>query len=279
MKKKNIILWVLLTIIALATAGGVFAALMPGRFINFNVVITAVIVGLHSLGILIFMGLSRGKHQRTLAVSSVSLIISMTIFLFEVWGRGLFHWRVHDTISNVGAIFLFFGIMLGHRLLIAPMQVSIFAAKLSQRTALISAVALFVISSFGLLTDGYGPYEDIAVRVILVCGLILVGSTIACAAFSVLGPRPEDDEPGVLTGGISVAITCPRCESHCSITSNRDERCPECKLKLHITVEEPRCSCGYLLYQLDSDVCPECGKTLDPEDRWSPPDQAMPSLA
>jgi rRNA maturation protein Nop10 len=36
-----------------------------------------------------------------------------------------------------------------------------------------------------------------------------------------------------------------------------------------VEVEEPRCACGYLLYQLAGDTCPECGRAVAAEDRWS----------
>ena len=46
-------------------------------------------------------------------------------------------------------------------------------------------------------------------------------------------------------------------------------RCAECGLHITISVEEPRCTCGYLLYHLESDQCPECGRTIDEADRWA----------
>ncbi len=33
-------------------------------------------------------------------------------------------------------------------------------------------------------------------------------------------------------------------------------------------VQEPRCPCGYLLYRLEGTSCPECGRTIDDQDRW-----------
>ena len=39
-------------------------------------------------------------------------------------------------------------------------------------------------------------------------------------------------------------------------------RCRECGLALTIEVEEPRCVCGYLLYNLAGTSCPECGREV-----------------
>ena len=46
-------------------------------------------------------------------------------------------------------------------------------------------------------------------------------------------------------------------------------KCGSCGLRIRITVEEPRCSCGYLLYRLEGDTCPECGREIPEQDRWA----------
>ncbi len=39
--------------------------------------------------------------------------------------------------------------------------------------------------------------------------------------------------------------------------------CKACGLRIEVRAEEPRCrQCGYLLYRLTSDTCPECGTPI-----------------
>jgi hypothetical protein len=67
---------------------------------------------------------------------------------------------------------------------------------------------------------------------------------------------------------VKVGIECPRCHAKQSLMTG-PTRCTECGLRITIDVEEPRCVCGYLLYHLASDQCPECGRVVDEADRWA----------
>ncbi|MHC4909064.1 MAG: hypothetical protein ACYTF9_05015 [Planctomycetota bacterium] len=60
---------------------------------------------------------------------------------------------------------------------------------------------------------------------------------------------------------LSVAIECPKCGDEQTMTTGLS-RCRQCGLALTIDVEEPRCDCGYLLYNLQGGSCPECGRTV-----------------
>ncbi|MCH7602227.1 MAG: hypothetical protein IIB54_05635, partial [Planctomycetes bacterium] len=58
--------------------------------------------------------------------------------------------------------------------------------------------------------------------------------------------------------------TCPQCQQWLEAPSG-PARCDGCGLRLIIEITEPRCPCGYLLYELKGNVCPECGRdtTID----------------
>ena len=38
---------------------------------------------------------------------------------------------------------------------------------------------------------------------------------------------------------------------------------------MKIEIEEPRCACGYLLYRLEGDSCPECGAMVTAGVSWT----------
>ena len=64
---------------------------------------------------------------------------------------------------------------------------------------------------------------------------------------------------GYDAGPLLVRVVCPRCglAQDAEVGSNR---CLECALDLRIEVEEASCEiCGYPLYKLPSNRCPECG--------------------
>jgi hypothetical protein len=52
---------------------------------------------------------------------------------------------------------------------------------------------------------------------------------------------------------------CPSCGTQQSFAAG-GARCIKCGLKVNIEFAEPRCECGYLLYNLPGTVCPECGR-------------------
>jgi hypothetical protein len=59
-----------------------------------------------------------------------------------------------------------------------------------------------------------------------------------------------------------VALTCPRCQRSQSMPLG-DSACQACGLRISVRVEEPRCAkCGYLLYQVEGNACPECGSAI-----------------
>jgi hypothetical protein len=67
---------------------------------------------------------------------------------------------------------------------------------------------------------------------------------------------------------IRIGVECPRCHTQQMLTTG-PARCGKCGLHITVTVEEPRCGCGYPLCHLESDVCPECGRRIREEDRWA----------
>jgi hypothetical protein len=71
-----------------------------------------------------------------------------------------------------------------------------------------------------------------------------------------------------VTGELKVTLECPRCALRQELPAGR-ARCAGCGLRIGIEIEEPRCGCGYALYRLESDRCPECGRTVPQQDRWA----------
>ncbi len=67
-----------------------------------------------------------------------------------------------------------------------------------------------------------------------------------------------------------ITVFCPRCRKKQSLELGA-AACKACGLRIEVRAEEPRCAqCGYLLYKLTSDVCPECGASIRPDALSSP---------
>ena len=109
--------------------------------------------------------------------------------------------------------------------------------------------------------------------------MVLVGAAALTGAALLLGgvvlgaamraeERRRKRKRETMPGRIRLTMTCPRCREEQTFGMGA-ARCARCGFRMLIEVEEPRCECGYLLYRLEGEVCPECGRSVPPELRWS----------
>ncbi|MHC4427460.1 MAG: hypothetical protein ACYS0D_02515 [Planctomycetota bacterium] len=98
----------------------------------------------------------------------------------------------------------------------------------------------------------------------------LFAATAAALAMFVLplAIRAERHGRGLETTTPAVRLTCPRCGHGQTLEAGR-RRCERCRLIIRFQIEEPRCAgCGFALYKLTGDHCPECGREIPAEERW-----------
>lgn len=103
--------------------------------------------------------------------------------------------------------------------------------------------------------------EELLTRLIAASAIAAGCGSLALLVLARLNRR-VDFEPS--SGGIvSMTIHCPRCGRKQAIAIG-DASCCACHLRIHTRIEEPTCpTCGYALYRLQSNQCPECGTRID----------------
>ncbi|MCA9295265.1 MAG: hypothetical protein KC983_02085 [Phycisphaerales bacterium] len=107
----------------------------------------------------------------------------------------------------------------------------------------------------------FGSLVALAVATVLTTGLVPLVSRIQ---------RRRLERQTSFGGRIwSLEMACPRCTTMLTLTRGMN-RCPVCALGLRVSIEEPRCACGYLLFSLTGDHCPECGADVPDTARWRP---------
>jgi len=95
--------------------------------------------------------------------------------------------------------------------------------------------------------------EDIALITLPLSG----AGALTVLGLSRLPIMRQEKDPFEVTRAIWVR--CPLCLTEQEITVG-NSRCRGCRLRLSVDVEEPRCTkCGYIVWGLTSNVCPECG--------------------
>lgn len=80
--------------------------------------------------------------------------------------------------------------------------------------------------------------------------------------------KPKTQKSETIESKATLNLTCPKCETQQSLPTGL-VRCIKCKFTMIIELEEPRYECGYQLYNLQSNICPECGKEIPEAERWA----------
>ncbi len=272
MNRRQTLLWVFLAFVGLAMLAGLVAIILPQRFLNDQVYATIMTVGMYALGGLIVVAVGR-EMRVTTRVGIVALLISLAGFLAVIWFERMMRGSSDDYFIKAGFSSLILGLICMHRLLIFPLEERGSWAYASKRVALIAGGVTGMIVIVLILFDGLWGWEEIMYRIVGVGLLLAAGASISAGAIALFGPRPGEDEPDVVDRSVVLVMKCPVCLNGLQVHSNQDGHCGHCKLQIRVNTSELRCACGYLLHQLERDICPECGKPIEAGERWGDADR------
>lgn len=268
MSVRQVLLFVLLGLIGLGVLTGIAALVLPRNSLPEELLITIAVSGLYALGLLVIFSVGpRMVRTRWAALGAAAL--SFGGYMVALWADPLMSWDVTDRLMRGSTSALIVGFALVQRLMLVPLALRPFPGGWARRAGLIGGAITGAMLVIMLVFDGMFGHEEFYVRVMGIAAIIAAGGTIGAGIVWFFERRPEHEEPGLLGEGVPVELACPRCGAAIRGRSNRECRCEACRLKVRVEVEEPRCACGYLLYQLAGDTCPECGRAVAAEDRWS----------
>tara|TARA_R110002073_G_scaffold336572_1_gene535745 strand:- start:44236 stop:45126 length:891 start_codon:yes stop_codon:yes gene_type:complete len=271
---KKHILWTFLSLVALAMLTGIAAVVLPSGWIDEKVLITIFIVGAYSLAGIVIVSVApkhnniHGNQRLTLQTCTIGLALSMVLFITLLWFESWIGYQRDQYFWKPALIGLVVGLAAAHRMMIVPLINPLRSFQIVKRTTIIAASLMVALIIYGVIFDGYGTFDEIAARLIAIAAIITAGSTIATGAIAIFAPKPGEGEQSSFDTSIPITLTCPRCTESIQAKSNKESRCQSCKLKVRVQINEPRCACGYLLYQLNADTCPECGKPIPTTEQW-----------
>ena len=110
--------------------------------------------------------------------------------------------------------------------------------------------------------------DDLLVRAIGVLSIVTACGTVVTPILWKVQSVKRSGTGESIPLQVEVRIVCPRCHHEQTLKPGK-RTCVKCNLRISIEIEEPRCSCGYLLHRLANDRCPECGRAVEQRDRWA----------
>jgi hypothetical protein len=268
MRLRTTFLWTMIVSFALAAAMGIIAILYPDLGHMEEVLGTSLLVGAFSLtSLACAFVLDRGRLRLMMwvgiAASCLSLAHWVVMIWFDPWSWSGGDWD--DFIAKSGTFFTVLAGWAAHFGLLSLLRIDRRSWRLVRTVTLVVSSALAV-SIVGVVWTE--EFEEWAGKLIAVLSILTSCGTVVTPILALIEKVRRKDEPAAMERRITVKLVCPRCGIEQTLRSGRD-KCTGCGLSIGIDIEEPRCHCGYLLYRLEGDVCPECGRRVDAEERWA----------
>ncbi len=202
-------------------------------------------------------------------VGMASAALAFLVWVFLIWAESVLRGSSEELLAKLGGTLSLLAVPLAPVGLIALPDLH---ARWTQSVRRLVYVCVFIFAAlftFMIWASDYidWPVEDVLWRAVGVFAILSAAGVILVPVFWKLQGLKEQTRT-TLPQRLLVRLICPRCESEQAISAGTG-KCRNCGLRLNIDVEEPRCTCGYLLFQLQGERCPECGREIPEKDRWA----------
>lgn len=233
----------------------VFAAGNFGSFEGRILGTTFLAAGIFLLALLAAVPTARRTWHPIGPIAMASLPIPLVLTLMEIWRdySGSTDWDYYRELERwIGASWTV------SLTLCCTSLVSLARLRRSWRWIIGATVIVGWLLAFLILCVIFGDLsEDPWARIVGIDSILTVCGLISLPILHKLSAIPASEH--VVTTKLELSLTCPRCEKTQVLTVG-ESTCSQCKLKFKIEIEEDHCrKCGYVLYKLESPICPECG--------------------
>jgi hypothetical protein len=268
MRMRTTFLWSMIISLAFAAALGIIAILWEGLGeTGLRVLVTSLLIAAFSLVCLACaVVLARRRAARIMWIGIGASLASLAIWLGCVWFED-YSWPdyVEDAAWKSGLTATVICLWAAHLglLVLPPIH-----RRAWQHIRTVTLALAALLGSIIIVMAWPECDSEIMVEKVLPILTILVScGTVVTPVLALIDKIQRKGEPTTVHRRMLVTVVCPRCDKQQQITTGRG-RCAECGLRMHLDIEEPRCECGYLLYQLEGDRCPECGRPIPASQRW-----------
>ena len=273
MRLRKAFLWSMIVSLCLAALLGIAALLLPSwaRYDD-EILISTLLFGLYSLlALCCAIVTEKRRLVGCMWIGIAGAAGALSIWLVMVWFDSSFRWQIEEQLAKTAGSLTTISVLIAQcGLLILPRLDGPLAGFVRKATITVSiALACTLIFMYWWFewVDNYID-DDILWRGMGVLGILTAcGTVITPIVWKVQAVHRVDSVESLPTN-VRLQVTCPRCHTQQELSAG-PSKCAQCGLRITIDVEEPRCTCGYQLYRLESDHCPECGREIPEADRWA----------
>jgi hypothetical protein len=203
------------------------------------------LAGVGLLSVAALVGVGGGDRRRWRWAGVASSVVAGCLAVADIWAERL---RNEDLLALFVAIA--FWVALANPLL----HIELKREHRWLRAATLVAGGLAV-SLWAMLVWGFE--EEVTARAAAACSILAACGAMALSVLARLNRRVSaQDLPRELR---IITLFCPLCRKKQTLPLGA-AACGACGLKIEVKAEQPTCGqCGYLLYGVTSDRCPECG--------------------
>jgi len=202
------------------------------------------------------------------AASALAFLVWQPVAMIE-W------WRINFNEKALTVAGTVFTVTAAWCALFAALRINTWINRLSQvvMVSTLSLAAVIALMTIVIVIDE--PRDDTFWGMYAIFCLLAACGLLASLALSLMSRVRTAGSGETISGKVVVQLVCPRCRSEQGMRTGLS-RCTSCGLRIELIVEEPVCECGYQLYQLTGDRCPECGREIPDGDRWGAQMESLP---
>ncbi|MCH8153454.1 MAG: hypothetical protein IH830_13905 [Planctomycetes bacterium] len=269
MRLRKAFLWSMIVSLALAALLGISALILP-RWYRYDeeILLSTVLFGAYSLVALICASVLEKRRFVALMWTGLAAAgAALAGWLLLTWFHAAFHSRAEMRVARIAGTFTIITVLLGQSgLLTLPRFDHPWAGGVRWMT--IGVSSLLAATGIALVWFGWIAQHIDEWRVLGVLGILAACGTVVTPILWKVQAARRAESADTIPRRLQLQVTCPRCQSQQQLRTG-PAKCAQCGLRITIAVEEPRCACGYLLYRLESNRCPECGREIAEADRWA----------
>ena len=273
MRLRKAFLWSMIVSLCLAALLGIVALLLPNWVRKDDeILFSTLLFGLYSL-LALCCAIVQEKRRLVgwMWIGIAAAAVALPIWLFMLWFDSSLSYKVEEHLAKTAGSFTTISVFIAQcGLLILPRLDGPLAGFVRKATTIVSiALACTLIFMYWWFEwiDNYID-DDILVRGMGVMGILTACGTVVTPIIWKVQAVHRIESAVSIPSRLHIDIKCPRCHVQQELRAG-PSKCAHCGLRITIDVEEQRCTCGYQLYRLESERCPECGREIPEADRWA----------